>query len=264
MGLQVTVALQVITGLQSPTPWEPFVAATILPSPEHTKERVEPTILSTTAIEIRQMTRFALLFLQRNQCYMWRNHVATWANISGRNFHWNKIRFSRLHYILQYSIWIGFGSEKVESLYWHLEKAQSHSMRPTAMITIFKYYILNHDKVSVNILCPDDPSVKAKSQVSLYASWGNLILKMQHIATRQAKQKISTNLDHHWSKKCSFLCVQTNRACPSGIERFSKNDSDSSLEPLTVNRVVSSHSVKNVTRIESPFFLTWLESSPSH
>ena len=26
----------------------------------------------------------------------------------------------------------------------------------------------------------------------------------------------------------------------------------------------SSHSVKNVTRVESPFFSTWLESSPSH
>jgi len=29
-----------------------------------------------------------------------------------------------LHYILQYSFWIGFESEKVESLYWYLEKTQ--------------------------------------------------------------------------------------------------------------------------------------------
>jgi len=36
----------------------------------------------------------------------------------------NKIRFSHLHYILQYSYWFGFESEKLESLYW-LEMAWS-------------------------------------------------------------------------------------------------------------------------------------------
>jgi len=37
--------------------------------------------------------------------YMWRNHVDTWAqaNNSGRNLDLNKIQFSHLHYILQYS-----------------------------------------------------------------------------------------------------------------------------------------------------------------
>jgi len=34
-------------------------------------------------------------------------------------------------------------------------------------------------------------------QVCLYASWGHLIVKMQHSTTRQLKQKISPNLDHH-------------------------------------------------------------------
>jgi len=42
-------------------------------------------------------------------------------------------------------------------------------------------------------------------------SWGNLILKMQHSTTGQAKQKISVNLDNHWSKKCLFLCVHCKR-----------------------------------------------------
>ena len=119
--------------------------------------------------------------------------------------------------------------------------------------------------MSVGILCSADPSVKAKSQVSLYASWGHLILKMQHRNTRQAKQKISANLDHHWSKKFSFFCVQTNWVCPSGPQIFCKNDSDSSrwlwLE--------SSHSVKNVTTFlnvtlvesESPKSVTGVESS---
>jgi len=65
--------------------------------------------------------------------------------------------------------------------------------------------------------------------------------KMQHSTTRQAKQNISANLDHHWCNKCSFLCVQTNWVCPPGTQRFCKSDSDSSLESLTVTRVESSH-----------------------
>jgi len=54
-------------------------------------------------------------------------------------------------------------------------------------------------------LCPGDPSVKAKSQVSLYASLGNLIFEMQHSTNRQAKQKNSANLDHPWSKYPHFF-----------------------------------------------------------
>jgi len=45
--------------------------------PEPTKERGEPTIPSTIAVEITHLTRFALLLLPRIQRYMWRNHVAT-------------------------------------------------------------------------------------------------------------------------------------------------------------------------------------------
>jgi len=44
----------------------------------------------------------------------------TYANNSGRNLDWRKIRFSYLRYILQYNFWIGFESEKLKSL--HLEK----------------------------------------------------------------------------------------------------------------------------------------------
>jgi len=79
LGLPVTVRLQVNSGLQPPTRWEPFVAGTMLRRPEPTKETVEPTILSILAIEITHLTRFTLLLLLRIQRYMWRNHVATWA-----------------------------------------------------------------------------------------------------------------------------------------------------------------------------------------
>jgi len=89
--------------------------------------------------------------------------------------------------------------------------------------------------------------------------------------TGHAKQKISANLDHHWSKKCSFLCVQTKWVCPSGIQRFCKTDSDSSLESLIVTRVESfceKHKkcrvtiFLNVTRIESesPKIVTRVET----
>ena len=43
--MQVTVGLQVSTGLQQQTCWELFVAGTILRHPEPTKESVELTIL---------------------------------------------------------------------------------------------------------------------------------------------------------------------------------------------------------------------------
>jgi len=77
LGLHVTVGLQVNTGLQPPTLWEPFVAGTMLRRPEPIKERVESTILSIIAIEITHLIRFALLLLLRILRYMWRNHVAT-------------------------------------------------------------------------------------------------------------------------------------------------------------------------------------------
>jgi len=107
--LQITVTLgsvlglQVNSGLQPPTYWEPFVASTMLRRPKPTKERVELTILSTIAIEITHLKSFALLLLLRILRYMWTNHVATWAqaNNSGRNLDLNKIQFSHLHYILQ-------------------------------------------------------------------------------------------------------------------------------------------------------------------
>jgi len=78
-GLQATVVLQVNTGLQPTTCWEPFVAGTILCRPEPTKERVEPTNLSIIAIEITHLTKFTLLLMLRIQRYMGLYHVATWG-----------------------------------------------------------------------------------------------------------------------------------------------------------------------------------------
>jgi len=78
LGLQVAVGLQINSGLQPTTRWEPFVAGAMLCRPEPIKERVEPTIFSLIAIEIRHLTRFALLLQLRILRYMCRNHVGTW------------------------------------------------------------------------------------------------------------------------------------------------------------------------------------------
>jgi len=79
MRLQVTAGLQINIGLQPPTLYEPFVAGTMLRRPKQTKERVEPTIFSKIAIEIKHLIRFDLPLLLRILRYMCRNHVATWA-----------------------------------------------------------------------------------------------------------------------------------------------------------------------------------------
>jgi len=66
-------------GSQPLTRWHPFLAATMLRSPEPTKEKVELTIFSITAIEIRHLISFTLLLLLRIQRYMCRHHDSTWA-----------------------------------------------------------------------------------------------------------------------------------------------------------------------------------------
>jgi len=71
------LGLQVNSGFQPPTCWELFVAGTMLHRPEPTKERVETTIISITAIEIRHLTRFALLMLLRFQRYMWHRLITS-------------------------------------------------------------------------------------------------------------------------------------------------------------------------------------------
>jgi len=85
LGLQIfftfgsVLGLKIKNGLQPPTCWESFVAGTMLRRPKPTKERVEPTILNIIAIEIRHLTRFALLLQLRILRHMCSNSVATWA-----------------------------------------------------------------------------------------------------------------------------------------------------------------------------------------
>jgi len=77
--------------------------------------------------------------------------------------------------------------------------------------------------------------------------------------TISSNEKICAYLDHHWSRKCWFLCVQMNWVCPTEAQRFCENDSDSChwlcLKSLCGKR--------DSGRFESAFFLTWLESFPS-
>jgi len=98
----------------------------MLHRPESTKERAKPTTLSIIVIEITHFTRFTLLLLLRIQRCMWCNNVTTWAHTDngGRNLDLNRVRFSYLHYILQYNFWIGFESEK------HCKYIETLSVRP--------------------------------------------------------------------------------------------------------------------------------------
>jgi len=59
------------------------------------------------------------------------------------------------------------------------------------------------------------------------------------------------------AKSCSFLYVQTKWDFPTGTQRFCKNGSESS-------RIESFCKKFDSSRVESPFFSTWLESSLSH
>ena len=97
--------------------------------------------------------------------------------------------------------------------------------------------------------------MKAKSQVFLYASWGNLILKMQHGTTRQAKQKISATLYHHWSKNAYFFVCKRPEFIHQELKDFVK---------MTLTRVESFCEKRDSSQVGSLFFSTWLESGPSH
>jgi len=87
---------------------------------------------------------------------------------------------------------------------------------------------------------------------------------MLHNTTTQSKQKICADLDHHWSKKAHFFVRKQTGFVHQRLRNFVKKDCDSSPESLIVTRVKSSYSLKNVTRVESPPFSTWLASSPNH
>jgi len=115
---------------------------------------------------------------------------------------------------------------------------------------------LNHDKVSIccSLLSPQWKQSLRSTSVEVGDTWS---LKCS-IERLDRQNKICANLDHHWSKKCSFLYMQTKWVCPSGTQRFCKNDIVNVIftKSLIVND--SSHSVK--TWLESLLISKWLES----
>ena len=136
-------------------------------------------------------------------------------------------------------------------------------MWPTAIITICKYLIGSWWCVSKSILCSSIPSLKSKSQVYLCASYEYLTLIGYSIIRLESQNRkfaliliITGPKNDHF-----FVCKQTGFV-DQRLWDFAK---------MTLTRVSrhwlwleSSHSVKNVTWVESPSFSTWLESSQSH
>ena len=131
-------------------------------------------------------------------------------------------------------------------------KGSRHSMKPTARITVFKYCI--KPRSSGNILCPVVPSVKEKSHVYLCASWDAWSLKCNMERLDRQNRKFAPILITTEAKNAHFFKCTRSGFIYQEIRDFVK---------MTLTRV-SSHFVKNVTRVEWTFFSTWLESSPSH
>jgi len=113
---------------------------------------------------------------------------------------------------------------------------------------------------SVNILCPADPSVKAKSQVYLSASLGKLILKCSIARLDRQNRKFPPILIITEAKNAHFFLCK-----PIGFVHQELRD----FVKMTLTRVssrVQSFCEKrdsigvtiflNVTRLESPFFST--------
>ena len=95
---------------------------------------------------------------------------------------------------------------------------------------------------------PSWPQWKGKSQFYLSVRWNTWQISITPQGNTVKPENVRPILITTEGKS-SFLCVQTNWVCQSDVSRFCKNDA--SLESLIVTRGDSSHSVKNVTGVES-------------
>jgi len=104
--------------------------------------------------------------------------------------------------------------------------------------------------------------VKEKSQVYLCASWGVWSLQCSIERLDRQNRKFAPILIITEAKNAHFFKCTRSRFVYQELRDFVK---------MTLTRfssnwrwLESSHSVKNVTRVESPFFSTWLEPRQSH
>jgi len=159
----------------------------------------------------------------------------------------NKIRFSYLHYILQYSFWFGFESEKLESLYRFLEKTQGHSIVRLPW-SRYANSTINHNKVSIDcaLLTPQWKQSIRTSSMQAGETWS---LKCSIARLYKQNRKFPPILIITEAKNgYLFVCTRTGYVHQE-LRDFAKR---------TLIRVSShwlwldsSHSVKNVTRVES-------------
>jgi len=126
--------------------------------------------------------------------YIWCNHAATWAyaNNSGRDLDSNKIRFSYLHNIMQYSFWIGFESEKLKSLYWYsIWKRLKVTIRGPLRWSRYANTTLNHDKMTMYCAL-------------MTPQW------------KQSLRSLSMQVGETWSLKCSIAWLDSqNKTVPT-------------------------------------------------
>jgi len=131
------------------------------------------------------------------------------------------------------------------------------------MITIWNT-TLNHDKVSIYcaMLTPQWKQSLRSSSMQVGETW-SLKCSLARLDSQNRKLIIEAIILIITEAKNAyfFVCKRT------GFVHQELRD----FVKMTLNWVASHwlwlepcHSVKNVTRVESPFFSTWLESSPSH
>ena len=106
---------------------------------------------------------------------------------------------------------------------------------------------LDHDDVSIGLYCAL-LTFQWKANLGSTSVMNTWPLGYNN-TTWKSKQKICTNFDHYWTKKWSFLCMQTNWVCRSEALWFRKNDSDSGLESLIVTRVKSFCEKRDSSRV---------------
>jgi len=116
---------------------------------------------------------------------------------------------------------------------------------------------VNYDNslvVTITVTCYSWAPVKWR----LFLACGQWCVRVIFV---EPESKARVRMESGSSKIFSSQSHEMNCVCPSRTQRFCKNDSDSNIESLTVTRVESSHSVKNVTQLESSHHFSQCESN---
>jgi len=146
---------------------------------------------------------------------------------------------------------IGFESEKLQSLYWYLEKTQGHSIGRLPW-TRYANTTLNHDKVLIYcaLLTPQWKQSLRSSSMQGEETWS---LKCSIARLDRLNRKFPPILIITEAKNVYFFVCKRTGFFHQELRDFVK---------ITLIRVESFREKRDSSRVT--IFSTWLESSPSH